>query len=42
VVLSLLGLTALTSLSQRWNILSWLAVVVVVAIGVEVEVLVAY
>jgi hypothetical protein len=30
VVLSLLGLTALTSLSQRWNTLSWLAGVVVV------------
>jgi hypothetical protein len=28
VVLSLLGLTALTSLSQRWNTLSWLAGVV--------------
>jgi uncharacterized membrane protein len=33
VVLSLLDLTALTTLSQRWNTLSWLAAVVRVAIG---------
>jgi hypothetical protein len=42
VVLSLLGLTALTTLSKRWNILSWLAGVVVAVIQVAVLVLVVY
>jgi hypothetical protein len=36
VVLSLLDLTALTTLSQRWNILSWLAGVVV-AVLMEID-----
>jgi hypothetical protein len=38
--LSLLGLTALTTLSQRWNTLSWLAgvVVVVALVGMQMAV----
>jgi hypothetical protein len=36
------GLTALTSLSQRWNTLSWLAAVVVVLMPQVAAVLVDY
>jgi hypothetical protein len=42
VVLSRLGVTALTTLSQRWNILSWLAGVVVVLEMAVVVVRVVY
>jgi hypothetical protein len=35
-------ITALTTLLQRWNTLSWLAGVVVLDIGVAVAVLVDY
>jgi hypothetical protein len=40
--LSRLHLTALTTLSQRWNTLSLRAVVLAVAIGLAVVVLVVY
>jgi hypothetical protein len=42
VVLSLLDLTALTTLSQRWNTYVWLVVGLAVAIGLAVVVLVVY
>jgi hypothetical protein len=42
VVLFLLGLTALTSLSQRWNTYVWLAVEVVVLMPLVEVVLVDY
>jgi hypothetical protein len=38
VVLSLLGLTALTTLSQRWSTLSWLAaVLVLVLVAIQMQ-----
>jgi hypothetical protein len=40
--LSLLGVTALTTLSKRWNTYVWLAGVVVAVIQVAVLVLVVY